>query len=147
MTVISKTAGALSLITTIKDIHKNALIYSKRAVTKASADTFISNSLANQRTNRLSSKDTERKNWLAKKNFWQCPNEAYASAKGYISGFVEGIVNYVPQLVLSGLALGLNKNHKVLANICAIALGIIEGADFVNNSLSVGQKNDYLQIK
>lgn len=147
MTIISKTAGALGLISSLRDIHNTAMIYSNRELAKASADTFISNSLANQRTNRLSTKDTERKNWLSMKNFWIYPNETLASVRGYVFGFCNGVVNYIPQLLLSGLALGINKNHKVLANICAAALAVVEGADFVTNSLSWGQKNDYLKLK
>jgi len=147
MTIISKTAGALGLISSLRDIHNTAMIYSNRELSKASADTFISNSLANQRTNRLSTKDTERKNWLSMKNFWIYPNETLASVRGYVFGFCNGVVNYIPQLLLSGLALGINKNHKVLANICAAALAVVEGADFVTNSLSWGQKNDYLKLK
>ena len=147
MTIISKTAGALGLLTTIKDIHKTALIYSKRAITKASADTFISNSVSTQRTNRLSTKDTERKKWLSRKNFLLYPNETFGSIKGYIGGFAEGVVNYFPQIALSVLAIAINKNHKVLANICAAGLAVVEGIDYINNSLSAGQKNDYLKIK
>ena len=147
MTVISKTAGALSLISSLKDIHNNAMIYSNRELSKASADTFIANSLATQRTNRLSTKDTDRKKWLSIKNFWIYPNETFASVRGYVFGFCNGVVNYFPQLILSGLALGINKNHKVLANICAAALAVVEGIDFVTNSLSWGQKNDYLKLK
>ena len=147
MTIISKTAGALGLIATIKDIHNNALIYSRRETEKASADTFISNSISHQKTNRLSSKDTERKRWLSLKNFWGDPSEAWASIKGYVTGFCDTAVNYIPQLILSGLAIGINKNHKVLANVCAAALAVVEGIDFVTNSLSWGQKSDYLNIK
>jgi len=147
MTVISKTAGVLTLVSCIRDIHKNALIKANIATQKASADTFVANSLATQRTNRLSSKDTERKNWLARKNFLMCPNEAMASIKGYVGGFFDGAVNYIPQLALSVVAIALNSKHKVLANLSAIALGILEGSDFINNSLSIGQKNDYLKMK
>ena len=147
MTVISKTAGVLGLVSTIREIHRNALIYSRREITKASADTFISNSLATQRTNRLSSRDTDRKKWLARKNLLAGPNEVFASVKGYLTGIFNGVVTYFPQLLLSGLAFGINKNHKVLANLCAAALAVVEGADFITNSLSSGQKNDYLQLK
>ena len=147
MTVISKTAGALGLVSTIREIHRNALIYSKKEITKASADTFIANSLSTQRTNRLSCKDTERKRWLARKNVLAGPNEFFASVKGYACGVFDGVMAYIPQLILSGLALGINKNHKVLANICAAALAVVEGADFITNSLSAGQKNDYLKLK
>ena len=147
MTIISKTAGALGLISTIREIHRNALVYATRENTKATADTFIANSLSTQRTNRLSHKDTERKKWLARKNILAGPNECFASVKGYTGGILNGIATYLPQLALSGLAIGINKNHKVLANLCAVALAVIEGADFITNSSGSGQKNDYLKLK
>jgi len=147
MTVISKVAGSLGLISSIREIHRNALIYSKLEISKASGDTFIGNSIATQKTNRLSNRDTERKRWLLKKNFWMCPNETWASIKGYVKGICDGVVTYLPQLILSGLSIGINKNHKTLANICAAGLAIVEGIDFASNSLSIGQKNDYLKIK
>ena len=123
------------------------MIYSNRKTSKASADTFIANSLANQRTNRLSTKDTERKKWLFRNNFLIVPNETIAYFKGYFEGFATGFVNYLPQIALSAFAIGINKNHKVLANVSAIALAGVEVADYITNSLSSGQKNDYLKTK
>jgi len=146
MTLISKAAGAFSLISSLKEIHNNALIYSKREVAKASADTFIATSLSTQRTNRMSTKDTARKKWLSRNNFLVAPSETLASIRGYVSGAWDGLCGYLPNIIISGLALGLNKNHKVLANLCAVALGIIEGVDFINNSVGSNQKNDYLKL-
>lgn len=146
MTLISKTAGALSLFSSIKDIHNTALMYSNRSTMKASADTFLANSLSTQRTNRLSLKDTKRKQWLAKNNYLLFASDPLASVRGYCEGVIQGVCYYMPQLVLSTLAIGIGNKHKVIANACAVALGIVEGLDVLTNTFSIGQKNDYLKL-
>ena len=145
MTATSKTVGALSLISCLNDIHKTSLIYSQRAYQKASADTFISTSIGCQKTNTLSYKDSKRKNWLLSHNFLAAPCETIASIKGYLYGLKDGIVRYLPNLILAGLSIIPNKNHKILANASAAALGVIEVVDFITNATNASQRTNYLE--
>lgn len=145
MTFISKTAGCLSLVSCVHDIHKSALIYSKNKYVKASANATIENSLNMQKANHLSYKDTRRKNWLNQSNFFAPIRELFAKVSGYVEGALKTSVRYIPNFVLASVAL-FAKNNKKLANIAALGLGAVEGVDFAVNSLGVGQKNDYLKL-
>ncbi len=145
MTLISKTAGVLSLVSCITDMHKTALIVSNNEYAKASSDTFIANSIGTQKADRLSYKDTERKNWLAKNSFMNTPAEIFARVKGYLSGLVQSGVRYVPNFILSAVALLTSKDHKAIANISAIGLACLEAYDFIKNSTNIFQRNDYLE--
>lgn len=143
MTVISKTAGGLCLASLIKDAHKTGVIYSNNAYAKASSDAYISCDINAQKTNKLSVKDTRRKNWLRDNTFFIGIKEFFARIGGYIKGFATGIVNRLPEVILSAICL-LGKNEKT-ANISTIALAGYETYDFIKNSTSFGQRTDYLK--
>lgn len=145
MTLISKTAGALSLISCLTDMHKTALIYANNAYAKASSDTFISCSIGTQKANKVSHKDAERKNWLLRNNFFGAPKELFARIRGYLSGLAEGAVRYLPNFVLSLAAICANKNSKILANVSTILLAGVELYDFIKNSSNISQRTDYLE--
>ena len=143
MTIPSKIAGGLSLASCIVDIHKTAVINANNAYAKASSDTFVSCAVGTQKTNRLSYKDAERKNWLLKNNFFGGINETLARIGGYFKGLGRGVIRYLPNFILAGLAM-IPKN-KTIANISAIGLGALEAFDFVKNATSITQRTDYLK--
>ena len=147
MTLISKAAGGLSLASCVHDIHKTALIYSKNEYAKASANSVISNSVSNQKANSISYKDTQRKNWLAKNNFFASIKEGFASVVGYVKGIGKASVRYIPNFILASLALFMGKKHDKIANIATVGLGIVEAIDFLKNSVGIGQRDDYLNIR
>ena len=147
MTLISKTAGALSLVSCAHDIHKTALISAKNAGAKANANSVISNSIRHQKMHYLSHKDAQRKNWLNGSNYFAGAKEVFAKIGGYIVGAAKASVRYIPNFICATIALCAGKNHNKIANIAAIGLGVIETTDFVVNSLGVGQRDDYLKIK
>lgn len=145
MTIISKTAGGLSLFSCLSDMHKTAVLSSNNEHAKASADTFIETSLASQKANYVSYKDAKRKNWLLKNNFMGGINETYGRIKGYFKGFFSTGVRYIPNFILS-LGAIIPKN-KVVANISALGLGLVEIWDFIKNSSGIFERNDYLNLK
>lgn len=147
MTIISKAAGGLSLISSIHDIHKTALIYSRNKYAQTSSDGVISDSVKFQKADKVSYKDTQRKNWLSQNNFGLSFKEFWAKTSGYVEGFVRTSARYIPNFIFSALAICMNKNHKKIANLSAIVLGGIEAWDFARNSLGVGQRDDYLKEK
>lgn len=144
MTIISKIAGVASVASCLHDVHKTALIYSNNSYAKVSADNMISNSIGNQKADRISFKDAQRKNWLAKNNFVASWNEGFAKIKGYVSGVMDAGVRYIPNFILSAIAIGCGKSKKI-ANIAAAALGLFEVFDFINNSTNANQRTDYLK--
>lgn len=145
MTLISKAAGALSVLSCVHDIHKCALIYSKNSGAEASADSVITKSVKYQKANRLSYKDTQRKNWLAQGNYFASISELLARIGGYIKGFAKTSIRYIPNFIAASVAIFANKNHPKIANSAAVVLGIIEAFDFIKNGVGVGQRNDYLK--
>ena len=163
MTLISKSAGALSLISCVHDIHKTALIYSNNEYAKIAANNMISTSVNNQKADYVSYKDTQRKNWLTQNNYFASIKEGFARVKGYIKGVFKSSVRYIPNFALAAVALLVSKNSKfvtkaadqakatktaeTIANIAAVGLGVIESVDFVKNTLGVNQRDDYLNIK
>lgn len=144
MTLISKTTGILSAASSLYDIHKTALIYSKNKYAKVSANSTIENSVGYQKANQISYKDTQRKKWLAQGNFTTPFKEAWAKVSGYVSGAAKTSVRYIPNFLLASIAIFTNKNHPKLANIAAVGLGIVEAIDFCMNSLKTNQRDDYL---
>lgn len=144
MTLISKAAGVLSLVSCITDVHKTAMIYSNNEYAKASSDTFISNSLGTQKADKISHKDAQRKNWLLRNNFLGGPTEAVARVKGYLKGFGQGVIRYLPNFILSAAAICVTK-HKSVANLSAIGLACVEIFDFIKNSTNLFQRTDYLE--
>ena len=147
MTLISKTAGALSVISCVHDIHKTALIYSNNEYAKTAANTLISTSVNNQKADCISYKDAQRKNWLTQQNYFASIKEGFARAKGYVKGVFKSSLRYIPNFICAGFALALGKNHERAANIAAVGLGVIEGVDFVKNTLGANQRDDYLNVK
>jgi len=144
MTWISKPAGALSLISCFHDIHKTAMVSSNNAYAQASSDAMISNSIGNQKADKLSFKDTQRKNWLAKNNFFASFKEGFARVSGYVKGAFSASVRYIPNFILSAIAIGCKKS-KGVANAAAVGLGVIEVFDFIKNSTNINQRTDYLK--
>ena len=176
MTLISKTAGTLSLISCVHDIHKTALIYSRNEYAKTAANALVSTSVNNQKADNISYKDAQRKNWLTQQNYFASIKEGFARVKGYIKGALKTSLRYLPNFALAAVALLAGKNCKsvkkalevanttktaeaiakaakatkaaeTIANVAAVGLGIIEGVDFVKNTLGVNQRDDYLDIK
>ena len=150
MTIISKTAGALSLASCMHDIHKTALINSNNAYAKASSNAVISSSIGNQKSNKISYRDAQRKNWLAQNNFSAPIKETSARIFGYITGFLKASVRYIPNFILSAIAIcakspDSDKKTVNIANIATIALGVVEALDFIKNGTNLHQRTDYLE--
>lgn len=145
MTFISKTAGTLSLVSCIHDMHKTALIYSNDEGAKTASNAKIESSIGNQKINHLSYKDAQRKNWIARQDFFISTKEFGARIGGYIKGFVQSGVRYIPNFILSAAAIIPNKKHKVIPNIATVGLAIVEAFDFIKNSTNISQRTDYLE--
>ena len=143
MTIISKAAGGLSLISCIKDIHSTAKLYAKGQAGESQSDTFIATAIGASKQHGLSVRDAQRKNWILKKDFLSGPSEVLGYVKGYAKGVKETALRYVPSFVLSTLSI-FAKNKK-LANISALALGTFEVIDFIKNSTRFGHRTDYLK--
>lgn len=146
MTTVSKIAGGASILSSIYDIHKSALAKSREEGDKVLGDYVVQTALGSEKSDTFSYRDSERKNWINEKQFFTKPVELFGNIAGYIKGFGEGIVRYIPQLTLGSIAIFANKNKK-LANMSAIALGIVEAYDFLKNSTGLFQKTDYLKRK
>lgn len=142
MTILSKTAASLSLFSSIRDIHKTAVMNSNNAYAKASSDTFIETSVAAQKANRISAKDAARKNWILKNNFFGGINEVLGRIGGYITGALSASVSYIPNFILGGIAMF---SKEKLATFATIGLGIVELFDFIKNSSGLFERSDYLK--
>jgi len=148
MTIPSRIAGGLSLISCISDIHKTAVLYSNKGYSEASSDTFIAQSIGSQKTNCISYKDANRKNWLRKQQFTNGISEAWGRTKGYFQGLAQGVVRYLPNFILSAVAIipkSTSRYGKVAANLAAVGLAGLEVFDFIKNSTNVFQRTDYLK--
>ena len=145
MTVISKIAGGLSLLSALNDIHKTSLIYSRRSSQKACADTYISKSIGGQKTANFSYKDSKRKSWITKQNYAVGTNEFLAGIKGYLYGAKTCAIRYMPNFVLSAIAMIPKNKYKLLPNAAAVGLGVLEAIDFVSNSTNINERTDYLE--
>ena len=143
MTLISKGASALSLISCFRDIHKTAMIHSKNAYAQTMGDTFVADSVGNQKTNYISHRDAERKNWVFRSNFFNGTKETCAKIGGYIKGFTQGLARYLPNIALSSVA--MCAKNKYIANISAALLGGVELFGFIKNSTSITERTDYLK--
>ena len=153
MSLVSKAAGGLSLIYCRHDMHKT------------SSDAVISSSIGNQKANKVSYKDAQRKNWLAQSQFGIRAQELTARVTGYISGFAKAGIRYVPNFALATVAILAGKKVKPdkvatkgirscwqkvyssqkLANVAAVGLGLVEAWDFIKNSTNIAQRTDYLE--
>jgi hypothetical protein len=116
----------------------------RKGSAKGSADSFLSNEVNSMRTNDLSYKDSQIKNWIAKNNFLAPFAEVIGGIKGYIGGFLTAGVKYIPNFVASTVALTSKK--KNVANVAAGVLGVLEGFNFFRNTSGIDQKNDYLKM-
>ncbi len=143
MTVISKIAGGLSLFSCIRDMHKTGVIYSNNEYAKASGDTFISCAIGTQKADKISYKDAQRKNWLLRNNFMGGINEGMAKVGGYFKGVADSATRYIPNFILSAIA--LCAKGGLWSNIATVGLAIVELYDFVRNSTSIFQRTDYLE--
>ena len=143
MTIPSKVAGSLSLMSCLYDMHKGGQIQSNVSYAKTASDSYLECAIGASRANRVSYKDSARKNWLLKNNFVGRIKEPISKVTGYVKGFLETGLRYIPNFGLSAVAL-LAKNKR-LANIAAVALGGVEAFDFLKNSTSLFQKTDYLK--
>ena len=143
MTIISKAAGGLSLVSCIRDIHKTAMSYSTGYAADMQSDSFIQTAIGASKQNGMSARDAQRKNWVLKNNFLATPYEIAGSVKGYAKGFFEGSRKYLPNFILSTMAIFVK--NKRLANISAAALAGIEIIDFFRNSTRFGHRTDYLK--
>ncbi|MBQ7287474.1 MAG: hypothetical protein IJW73_06925 [Candidatus Gastranaerophilales bacterium] len=112
MTLISKAAGGLSLISCFHDIHKTAMINSNNKYAKVSSNATIASSIGNQKANKVSYKDAQRKNWLAQSQFGMQTIELSARVTGYISGFAKASVRYIPNFACAAVAILLASKSK-----------------------------------
>ena len=140
---LPKIAGGLAIASGLHDIHKTAMIHSKNALAKASSNHTISNSINYQKADRISFRDTQRKNWLSPGNLTAPFVEVGAAVGGYISGAIKTATRYIPSFVCATIAI-VAKTPKT-ANIATVLLGCVEAFDFVRHSLGLGQRDDYLK--
>lgn len=162
MAIIPKTAGALSVISSLNDIHNTAMIYSTQEFQKASSNETLAISIGNQKADYVSLKDAKRKNWVNSKQFFTGFPQTVASVKGYAKGVVEGVMRYWPKFALSALAIlpkaknnpnakGLFKIFKTkgkeISYISAIALAAYEVYDFLKNGTELFERRNYLERK
>lgn len=145
MTILSKTAGGLSIGSALVDIHKTAVKYSNQELAKTSANIVISNSLGSQKSDTFSHKDAVRKNWLAQKSFFASPLEFLGRIKGYFKGVLKTAPRYLPNFVLG--IIGLTTKNKNVGRFSAIGLAAVEAYDFIMNSTNITQRTDNLKIK
>ena len=164
MPVIPKAAGITSVISSLYDIHKTALIYSQKEYNKVAGNSVIACSIGNQKANHISYKDAQRKNWTNQNNFFIGIKEAFASVKGYIKGAFDGFIRYIPKLGLAALAIipsgskavanGTKENilktalhSKKLPYIATMALAGIEIWDYLKNGTGLFERTNYLERK
>ncbi len=147
MPIVPKIAGSASLISSLVDIHKTALIYSKREHNKVMGDNVVAISLGNQKADYISFKDAQRKNWFNKRGLLSSVREDFAAVKGYCKGAIQGIVRYIPKIALSALAIIPSAKHKTLSYVSTIALAVVEAWDFVRYGSGMFEKTDYLERK
>ena len=147
MPVIPKIAGATSILASLHDIHKTAMIYSRQEQNKAEANCILAKSLGGQKADYISYKDAKRKNWTERTRFFSGVDEGIASAKGYIKGAIDGIIRYIPKFVLSAVAIIPKDRGKTLSYISTIALAGYEIWDYLRYGTGLFEKTDYLERK
>ena len=146
MPVITKAAGIASVASSLYDIHKTAIIYSKQSYNREMGDYTVAKSIGNQKINKLSYKDANRKNWLAQNNFLAGISEFISGCSGYFKGIAEGLVRYLPKLALGTVAIAAHGKGKLFAYIATIGLAIAEIADFIVNSTNLFERTNYLAV-
>ncbi len=143
MTTVSKLAGGVSLLSCLTDMHRTGMIYANNEYARASGDSFISCAIGTQKADRVSYKDARRKNWLLKNNFLGGITEFTARIRGYFKGLAESATRYIPNFALSAVAICVKS--KVMSNLSAVGLAIVEIYDFIRNSSGIFQRTDYLE--
>ena len=106
-------------------------------------DTFVADSVGNQKINHVSSRDAERKNWVFQGNFLNGTKETCAKFGGYAKGFAQGLARYLPNIALSSVA--MCARNRYIANISAALLGGVELFGFIKNSTNITERTDYLK--
>lgn len=158
MPIIPKIAGSLSVISSLKDIHETALIYSQQEYQKEAGNETVAISIGNQKADFVSFKDARRKNWVSRQSIFSGFTPAMASIKGYCKGAFQGISRYFPKFVLAALSIipsskvkpdakGLRAKSKELSYISAIALALYEAYDFLKNGTELFERRNYLERK
>ncbi|MBQ8476213.1 hypothetical protein IJ531_04035 [bacterium] len=145
MPVIPKIAGTASVLASLYDIHKTALIYSKQEYNKVMGDTVVASSIGNQKADNVSFKDAQRKNWTEQHHFLSGANETLASVKGYVKGAAQGFVRYIPKFAAAALAI-IPKN-KPISYLSTVVLAGMEIWDFLRHGTGLWEKTDYLKRK
>lgn len=143
MTVISKGAGVLSLISCITDMHKSGVIQANNTGAKEGADSFLRQSISAQKTNYVSAKDAKRKEWVRQNSVLPSVNDTLGRIKGYFRGFVAAGARYLPNIGLSTIALA--SKNKTIAGMSTVALALVHTWDFIKNSTKILEKTDYLE--
>lgn len=147
MPVIPKIAGGASLLSTIVDIHKTAMIYARQENGKAKGDIILATSVGNQKADYISFKDAQRKNWCNKKRLFHSIKEDFAAVKGYFKGIVEAGIRYLPKIALSAAAIIPKAKNSTFAYISTVALAAWEAWDFVRYGTGLFERKNYLKRK
>lgn len=145
MSILSKTAGGLSMGAALVDIHKTAMKYSNQELAKTSANIVISNSIGAQKSDTFSYKDAVRKNWLSEKNLLATQKEFMGRIKGYFKGVLKTAPRYIPNFVLG--IIGLTTKSKTIGKLSAIGLAAVEIYDYIMHATNITQRTDNLNIK
>ncbi len=147
MPAVPKIAGSISILASLNDIHKTAMIYSRQEYNKAMGDKVVACSIGNQKADFLSFKDAQRKNWTDKNHFFAGISETFGAIKGYCKGAAEGIIRYSPKLALAALAIIPKTKAKTLSYISTVALMGVEIWDFLRNGTGLFERDNYLSRK
>ena len=147
MPAIPKIAGIASILASLNDIHKTAMVYARQEGNKTMANNIISCSLGSQKTDYISFKDAQRKNWTKQQGFFFGTKEIFASIGGYINGALQGVARYAPKLVLSAMAIIPKTKAKTLSYVSTVALACLEVWDYCRHGTGVFEKTDYLDRK
>jgi len=146
MPVIPKIAGSMSIVSSLVDIHKTAMIFSKEEKNKTMGDNVVSRSIGTQKADYVSFKDAKRKNWCNDRKLFFTLKEDFSAVKGYLKGALDGIVRYLPKIALS-LGAIIPKKHKYVSYISTIALAGAEIWDFLRYGTGIFERKDYLKRK
>ena len=147
MPVIPKIAGSVSILASLHDIHKTAMIYSKQEYNKAMGNNVVASSIGSQKADYVSFKDAQRKEWTQDQQFFYGIKETFASIRGYFKGAVQGIARYFPKFLLSAISIIPRNKGKVLSYISTVALAGLELWDYYRHGAGIFEKTDYLERK
>ncbi len=147
MPTVTKIAGGVSLVSTIVDMHKTAMIYARQENNKAKGDIIVATSIGNQKADYISAKDAQRKNWCNKKRLFHSVKEDFAAIKGYFKGIIEAGIRYIPKIALSLASIIPKAKNSKLAYVSTVALALWEAWDFIRYGTGLFEKKDYLKRK